>query len=250
MKSNIKKFGLYLIAIMAISFTSCNTDDDVCSTDDEVVIVITEETAVEIITSSLAYNTYGMASNVNYVSDEISTILNCDEQATNSGTNNFTSVFGNVTSIYQFNEFYSKTCVPSEVIEYSITAFQDTDAVYFTSQENVEADFTVVGLDDTSTNEIYSGSYHREGNWFSKSFNDSFDVEYDMNFSDLYVNKTSYNIVSGISSFSMAANYSETSESTSFNGTVTFLNEGEAQLDFNNGSSYLLNLETGEISLI
>lgn len=245
MKSNIKKLGLTVIAILGLTLTSCDTDDG-----DDIIIVISEERAAEIVASSLAYNTYGIASNISYVSNEISTILNCDEQATKSGTNNYTSAFGNVTSTYQFVESYSKTCTPTEIIDYSISAFQDIDALYFTSQQDVEAGFTVTGLEDTSTNELYSGSYHREGNWFSKTFNDNLDIEYDMDFSDLNVDKTTYYIVSGTSSFSMDANYSETSESTLFNGTVTFLNDNEAQIDFNNGSSYRLNLETGKINLI
>lgn len=154
------------------------------------------------------------------------------------------------TIICQFNESYSKTCSSSETINYAITAFQDIDAVYFTSQHDIEAGFVVTGLEDTEANELYSSSYRREGNWFSKTFNDSLDVEYDMNFSELKVDKTTYYIVAGISTFTMHANYSETSESTTFSGNVTFINEDETQIDFNNGNSYLLNLENGEISLI
>lgn len=72
---------------MGLVFTSCSDDDN-----EEVVNIVSEEQAAEIVATSLAYNTYGMAANVNYVSDEISTILNCDEQATSSGTNNYMSV--------------------------------------------------------------------------------------------------------------------------------------------------------------
>ena len=217
MKNRMKKLGLIVLAIVGLTFTSCDNSDNA------IVIVVSEERAAEIVATSLAYNTYGMASNVNYVSNEISNALNCDEQNTNSGTNDYTSVFGAVTSTYQFNESYSKVCSPTETINYSITAFQDIDAVYFTSQQDVEASFVVTGLEDTAVNELFSGSYHREGNWFSKTFNDSLDVEYNMNFSDLNVDKTTYYIISGTSSFSMNANYSETTESTSFSGTVTFL---------------------------
>lgn len=243
-KNNFKVITILAITIFSFTFTSCDHNDDA------VIIVVSEEQAIEIVATSLAYNTYGMASNVNYVSNEISEALACGEQNTNSGTNNYVSAFGGITSIYQFNESYSKICTPNEIINYSISAFQDIDAVYFTSQQDIEASFTVTGLEDTAPNELYSGVYQREGNWYSKVYNDSLDVFYNMNFTDLNINKTTYHIVSGISAFNLNTNYSETSESNTFSGNVIFLNENEVQIDFTNGNSYLLNLETGEIILI
>ena len=245
LKSNFNKLTLIVIAFLGLTFTACDTNDD-----DTIVIIVSEERAAEIVATSLAYNTYGIASNVNYVSTQIANNLNCEEQASNSGTLHYSSIFGNVTSIYQFDENYAKSCIPVEQISYNITALQNTDAVYFTSQEDVEASFIVTGLEDTTTHEVYSGSYRRDGNWFSKVYQDSLNTVYSMSFTGLNVDKSTSYITSGTSTFTLSAAYSESDTVNSFNGTVTFLNEDEAQIDFTNGNSYLLNLETGEIHLI
>lgn len=245
MKKYFKSLGMLVIAALSFMVMSCETEDD-----EVIVVVISEERAAEIVAASLAYNTYGLASNVNYFSNEISNVLDCGEQGNNSGTLNYTSIFGNVTSSYRFNETFSKNCDPIEAISYSIDAFQDIDAVYFDSQQDVDSQFMVTGLEAEATNELYSGSYQREGDWFSKTFNDSLDVLYAMDFANLSIDKDTFFIVSGTSTFSLNVDYSETSESSTFNGTVTFINEDEARIDFNNGDTYLLDLETGEIELL
>ena len=232
----------FALLLTGISLSSCD--------DDTVTIVITEERAAEIVATSLAYNTYGLASNVNYVSNQVSNLLNCNEQASNGGINTYVSNFGGVTSSYQFNEIYSKACSPEESINYSITAFQDIDAVFFSSQQDVSAVFAVSGLEDTSTNEIYNGSYHRDGNWYSKTFHDSLDVVYNMNFDELRINKSTYRIVSGVSNFDLTIGYSETTDTILFHGTVTFIHESEAQIHFNDGNTYVLNLDTGAIQTL
>lgn len=245
MNKYFKRFGTMVLALSAIVMASCETDDD-----EILVVVISEERAAEIVAASLAYNTYGLASNVNYVSNEISDILECGEQGSNSGTLDYTSVFGNVTSTYQFNEQFSKSCDPIEAIQYDISAFQDIDAVYFDSRQDVDSEFTVTGLEPEATDQLYNGSYQREGDWFSKVFNDELDVDYGMEFIDLGVDKQTLFIVSGTSTFTLRVDYSETSESSSFSGTVTFINEDEARIDFSNGDSYLLDLETGEVQRV
>ena len=245
MKKYLKKLGMSMVFAMAFMATSCDDNDD-----EVIVVVISEARAAEIVATSLAYNTYGLASNVNYFSEEISNILDCGEMGTNSGTLDYTSIFGNVTSTFEFIEDFSKSCDPVEMVSYNVTAFQDIDAVYFTSQQDVEAQFLVTGLETGTTNELYTGSYQREGDWHSKTFNDSLGVTYVMQFNDLSVDKDTFLIISGTSGFTLNVDYSETTASSSFSGTVTFINEDEARIDFNNGDSYLLNLETGEISLV
>lgn len=245
-KKHFRNLGTVVMATFGLLVTSCETDGD----DEVVVVVISEERAAEIVAASLAYNTYGLASNVNYFSNGISDELNCGEQGSNSGTLNYSSIFGNVASTYQFDEDFSKSCEPAEAIAYSIDAFQDIDAVYFDSRQDVESKFTVTGLETGATNELYSGSYQREGDWFSKIYLDSLDLLYMMNFTDLSVDKDTYFIVSGTSTFSLEVDYSETMDRSTFSGTVTFINEDEARIDFENGDSYLLDLETGEINLI
>ena len=69
--------------------------------------------------------------------------------------------------------------------------------------------FNVTGLETEASNEFYNGSYQREGDWFSKVYNDNLDVEYNMNFTDLSVDKETFYIVSGISTFSLLVDYSE-----------------------------------------
>ncbi|MDY8134317.1 hypothetical protein [Aquimarina sp. 2201CG5-10] len=245
MKEYLKKIVILTIVLTAGHITvSCDNNDDV------LVVVISEERAAEIVATSLAYNTYGLASNVNHFSTEITNSLDCEEQGSNSGTLDFTSIYGNVTSAFEFTDHFSKVCDPLDMISYEVTALHDIDALYFASQQNVNAQFTVTGLEIGTINEFYSGLYQREGNWISKIFNDSFDITYTMQFNELNVDKNTSLIVSGTSTFILNVDYSETSESSNFSGTVTFLNENEARVDFTNGSSYLLNLETGEINLI
>lgn len=247
MKTVKRKMNLILMVLLTSSGTFTLSS---CDNEETVVIVISEERAAEIVAASLAYNTYGMAANVHYVSNEISQLLDCDEQGSNSGTINYISPFGGVTSSFHFTESYSRTCSPEEIINYTTAAFQDIDAVLFTSQQEVNAEFTVKGLEDTAPDELYSGAYSRNGNWYSKVYHDRLDIEYAMNFDSLRVDKNSLLIVSGTSAFDLTVGYSETPGSVNFNGHVTFLSEDEAQIDFTNGSSYLLNLRTGEIHLI
>ena len=213
--NKVKKYlkSLKIATVMALGLvaTSCDNNDD-----EVIVVVISEERAAEIIATSLAYNTYGLASNVNYFSTEISSILDCGEQGGNSGTLDYSSIFGNVTSTYQFNESFSKNCDLVETISYHVDAFQDIDAVYFASQQDVGAQFMVTGLETGATTEHYSGSYQREGDWFSKTFNDSLDILYSMDFTDLSVDKDTFFIISGTATFSLGVDYSETSEKQFF----------------------------------
>ena len=239
----MKRIGLLFTAILSVLTTSCDTNDD-----EVVVVVISEERAAEIIASSLAYNTYGLASVVNYVSNEISQELECGEQAENNGTNTFSSSFVQYT--YTFDETFSRTCTDTEQVNYDFTALQDIDAFYFTSRQDVEGGFVVTGLEESAPSELFNGNYQREGDWFSKVFEDSLDVLLNINFNELNVSKDTYFITSGISDFSLDVDYSETDESTSFRGTVTFLNEDEARIDFENGDSFLLNLNDGSIQRI
>ena len=236
----------FLIALLALSsiFTSCEDDNA------SVVIVVSEERAAEVVATSLAYNTYGMASSVYYISNAINTQLNCDETGTDNSTINYTSLFGGVTAVHQYNDSYSKTCSPNPIINFETEAQQSVDAVYFSSNHNVNGDFVVTGLEDTALNELYSGMYHRVGDWYSKIYHDSMDIDYTMAFNELVVDKATYYITGGTSEFTLITKYSESTESYTFKGTVTFLNQDEAQIDFEDGDSYLLNLERGTITKI
>ena len=57
MRIYLKRFGMMVLAVSGLIMASCETDDNA----DVVVVVISEERAVEIVAASLAYNTYGLA---------------------------------------------------------------------------------------------------------------------------------------------------------------------------------------------
>ncbi|UTW66441.1 sterol desaturase family protein [bacterium SCSIO 12643] len=208
---------------------------------------ISEAEAAEIVATSLAYNTYGMASSVYAVSHEIDSGVNCNEQWSDSGTAHYTSIYGHVTSEYTYDEDYAKICGDYEMVHYQVKASQTIDAVYFSSYQDVDAFFTVTGMEDSLTIEYYSGAYSYTGERFSKSSGQTLKVSYQMQFSDLQIDKSTYYITGGQSGFDIKVD-SDISES--YSGMVVFINDKEAQISFSNGNTYLLNLETGMISVL
>ncbi len=244
MKNYIKKGILGVSLLAGIFFTSCDNDDN------EIIIVISEERAAEVIASSMAYNTYGLTANIEYISFLIDEGLDCNEQITNTDVIQYNSVFDAIAYIYTFTENYSKECQEIEQINYAIEANENLDALYFQSQEDIVADFDVQGIDQSETEESFSGRYERDGDWHSKIYHDTLIVDFTTNLNAITIDKTIGRIVSGTSTFDLTLNYSESTEMSNYTGNVVFLNSTDARIDFENGASYLLNIETGHIELI
>ncbi|MDP5082128.1 MAG: hypothetical protein NWP87_05675, partial [Winogradskyella sp.] len=78
----MKKFKFKTLAILLslALITSCSDDDDNNSA------VITVDDAAELVAASMAVATYGAVNNMDYVSDQIVDILNCEESESDNRT--------------------------------------------------------------------------------------------------------------------------------------------------------------------
>jgi hypothetical protein len=117
-------FRVFLaMAVLISSLTSCSDDDGT----GEEPVVITVDDAAEFVAASLAVATYGAVDNMDYVSEQIVELIDCNESESDTRTNTETSSNGNVTANYVISESYSRTCSEeTEVILYNFSTEQTT----------------------------------------------------------------------------------------------------------------------------
>lgn len=232
-----------LLFSLTLLTTSCDNDDD------KVIYVYSYEDAQEAIAISLAYDSYGLVANFDKVSNEIEVNDECDilyeESDTEEG--DFTAS-GLSTYVYNYNEAYTKYCDPDLYVNYTLTAEQVIEAVRISTTHSISVDFTTTGLEDTSENEIYNGTYNRNGGWETVYSEETYNFNYESTVEDILVSKATGKIVSGTSTFTLVQEYSYDNLTYTYAGVVEFLNEDEAKVTFDDGNEFYVNINNLSIS--
>lgn len=243
LKSLKSSFGLLLL-LLAIPFftTSCSDDEE------SDAVVITVDDAAELIAFSLANRTYGAVNNLNYVTEEVLKLVDCNETQSNEQVITDTSRDGEISVNYEISETYSKSCEGPAVVSYSFNMEQSLTSVRFDQEHDIDGSWTIEGVESDSEEITYNGPYNRSGLWTYNLQDDHTDnVTYESTLINLKYESDSERIISGTSTFSLEGT-STVYEPYSYSGDVEFLGSDISIITFSTGEQYELNLETGEIT--
>ena len=219
--SGISKYFL-LVSIMASTFlTSCSEEES----EEPVIFVLSEDDAAEFIAVVLSVNTYGFAANAIRFSEDVSNSISCGAQLGDSGTISDTSMDGTITYNYDFNESYSYICDASGgTVQYSFVADQELSTLRSNVDSNISGIWTLGNIDNAESNYSLVGIYSRSSDRDSKTDElPSALIMTDFEFQGIAIDKSNGYLVGGTA-------------------------DSKATLVvFTDGSTYVLNLLTGEI---
>ncbi|QDO95237.1 hypothetical protein FNB79_15070 [Formosa sediminum] len=246
-KTILKSRITYLLLLFAltISFTACEDDDD-----DVIIYVHTYEDAQEAIAISLAYDSYGLVAYFENISNEIEVNNECDvlyeDSDTETGEFNSSEL---TTYVYNYNEIYTKYCDPELYVDYALSAEQLIESVRVSTTHNINVNLITTGLEETSENEIYNGTYNRNGGWETEYSEEYYNFSYSSEVSDILLSKATGEIISGTSTFTLTQDYGYNNLTYTYEGVVEFLNKDEAKVTFDDGSVFYINISNLSISI-
>jgi hypothetical protein len=145
---------------------------------------------------------------------------------------------------YTFNWGYQVNCngiVPTDVsFDYNSTGTYTS--VRMNSDDNANGTIVLTQIGASDTSYLANINYTRNGSQTSKIGNqNSFSSVLKFAGNNISINKTTYEVESGSLTFTITGNAADGTAYT-FGGTITFLGNRDAQVQFNNGSSYSINL--------
>lgn len=240
MKMKTRFLALLLLAVFA-----CNEDDN------ESAAVANDE-AAEMISTSVAANSGGLATAIDDVT--VTTKANGSARTQTCGYAESKSVAkANVPGAaiifsYEYEYDYALTCTTA--IPTTMTASfgyaGSLDALRMSTENAGTGSLSVKTLDATYTFFTINGAYNRSGSFTSKVRNkntSSSTVVFTL--TDVTVDKTSRMITGGTATVSI--NGSVTGKGDfSYTGTIVFKGSKQAELDIN-GTKYSVNIETGDV---
>lgn len=239
---NLPVFAFVALLLVGLSTTSCNEDEDI------VPVLVSVDDAAELVAFSMANRTYGSVNNLNYVTEEILDLIDCDESRENQEAITETSFDGEINVNYDLTETYSKTCSENETINYSFNIDQSLTSPRYDLEQDISGSWIIQGLEENSSAIIYNGPYNRSGLWtYNLRENHTDDVTYESTFNNLTYDPNTERITGGSASFTLDGT-STIYEPFNFAGEVEFQGGDISIITFNSGEQYELNLETGEIN--
>lgn len=235
---------LGVLLILAIICTGCEDDDTIDDT-----VIITADDAIEYVAASMAVATYGAVDNMDYVAEEITKLIDCNESESNIRTDNETSNNGEVTVNFTISENYSRVCSEgSELINYSFNADQVTSSERIDSDTEILGVWTVDGVETTSNEYVYNGNYSRGGDWtYNLEDNHTDEVTSSFVYSNVKANKEDNVLFEGTSTFTLVGN-STVYDPFSYEGNIVFQADNTCIATFSTGEQYEIDLNTGEVT--
>ena len=240
----MKKTNILSVLLLAFVAFSCNDNEDNPLVESEQVI--TEEEAVELVESSLAEESAGLAkSSYDYTKsyeEGIAQNIQCDNtiQDDFNYTNNGTFAEVNYNFMWEYTISCNALSIPqSASLNVSGSGIYTTPKI--TSDDSSSLSAQLSGLQPTSSNIIYNGTYERSGtqqvttNQVSKTIT----TEFNAAISDLTVTKSDYTVSSGSGTFTLSG--TNDGESFSFEGSITFNGDGTATIVIN-GNAYTIDI--------
>ncbi|MEZ4829934.1 MAG: hypothetical protein R3C61_27180 [Bacteroidia bacterium] len=220
-----------MIALIATLTWSCQ---------EETLEIVSEEEAVEVIESAVVTSTEGMSSQVEDAAAMTEVYVNsiCGQSFDSTITKSLAS--GTRTYNYTYMWDGSLTCngagIPQSIsFTYSSNGQYDTPRM--SSADQASGSFVLSGLQPSSGNYVYNGSFGRSGSQTSKIRNqNSFTSQLTLTTTNLTVDKSSYEILSGTADVVLTGTASN-GTGFSFTGQITFNGNQSATLIVN-GTSY------------
>jgi hypothetical protein len=236
-----KKKTLAFVLLLSI-LTGCSDDDDNTTT------TISVDDAAELVAASMAVATYGAVSNMDYVSDQIVDILDCDESESEMRSDTETSNDGEITVSYTISESYSLACSGGEeTISYNFSADQTTTSNLLDTNNDLNGNWIITGAQSTSTELIYNGSYSRGGEWVYNEDNRTDNATAAFVYSNVKTNKEDGVIFEGTSTFALDGT-STVYDPYSYEGNIVFQEDNICIATFSSGEQYEIDLNTGEVT--
>ncbi len=241
----IGRFGKYFflaLIIVSMALTSCSDDEE------PVVFVISEDDAAEFVAVVLSVNTYGFSANAIRFSEDVSNALLCGSQQTDMGTISDTSSDGTINYSYHFDESYGYICnSDGGMVQYSFVADQQLSTLRSDVDSDISGIWSLTNIDNDEPNYTLSGVYSRSSDRDSKTDElPSAFIMTGLEFEGISINKTSGYLVAGNANFELSGRQAGT-DGQVFQGIINFVDPEATEVIFTDGSTYVLNLLTGDI---
>lgn len=256
----MKTFKLSLVLLLLLGALSCKKNGSNPSTGS----TVTTDQAADITATSLAENSYGIASIADNLSANAATqgsvaagapAVNsvgtasvhqaCGTTLTDSISNSGTN--GSQTFSYFFKFARTMNCNTSnepDNLANNILYRGNFSGPNLTTADTGSAIFTIAGLTFSAKTYVLNGEYKRSGSFQSKVGNDaSGHSNVDIVVTNLVLNKPTRKIASGSATISITGSTSKHGD-FSYTGTLVFNGDGTATLTIN-GTVYAINLDTG-----
>ncbi|WP_281765914.1 hypothetical protein [Neptunitalea lumnitzerae] len=242
LKLKLKIGAIVLLALGTL--ISCDDDEDVVV----VRYVYASDDAEEILATSIAYNSYGFVASLQQTSEEIQEGI-CEETITNSDSFSGANYYGNINYEYSYDETYTNYCSPESYVAYNLDALQQFETYNSEFEHTIGLEYTVTGIEAASDDEFYEGIYARNGSWQALYDEDlRYTFELAINYEEVTVSKSSHKIYEGIATFTLEQVYEDAGVVYTYQGTLEFLNEDEAKVTYDNGDSFIINLNNVSLS--
>jgi len=241
----MKKTTLSLMAMLLVGAMACKKSGTSLTGN------LSASEAVDLMAGSLSSNTHGLTSVGSdasvYSQTDLDAHLNCG--ATRTDTITKTSPAGATTSFsYGLGYSYTLNCNTSNLpdnVSGKLNYSGSFSNPHMSSSNTGHVTFTVAGLTTTATAYVFNGSYLRSGSFTSKSDTSNHgSSNLDVEVHNVMFQKPGRNVVGGTATFTLTGTVPKKG-AFSFTGTVVFNTDGTAKITVN-GSSYLVDLTTGE----
>lgn len=243
---------LVVLAILFFTQVVCSCDEE----ESRINSGVGGDISARIVASAISYNSYGVTAVLNYLATECNDIvdaIDCDGEESSTNKINYTTPNGIISTTYDYTQNCSKTCSPDVVLHYTTTAEHLTKGGYFKTDNDIDLNVDLFGIEEDSPFFYFDGTYTMVGLWEELATKTKVDVELDMEITeDIQVTKSEnpnqIRVTAGTMDFVLEAGLANTFVSTDVKGTITYLSELSARIDIEDGSSYMVNLKTGEIT--
>jgi len=249
----MKNKGLFLAAgmsLLTLAFSAC----DRMSSED----AISEDEVVDIIENTISSESEGYLAQVQDAADIVDSYESSSLKALVSDTTlsqycgmGFDSTItrskttGTRTYSFEFSWAWSLSCTEldhPESFDFSFSGNGNYDALRMSSDDEFSTTFMLSGLEATSLEFMFNGTYTREGTQQSKVLDkQSFESKVVLSASDITLGKLSRTINGGEISFTLTGN-SSGGDSFSKNGTIVLNGDGTATVSISNGGSHIIEI--------
>lgn len=223
-KKNVGLLSIVLCLVFVSAFSSCKKEE-----------TISEEEASEIAEQSVSTKSGGISLQIEDAAELMAPVISlCGESFDTVITH--TNLPGAAIS-YSINHTWSYDLVCSGIqpslFNFTVDGSMSYDAPRMSSDDNMNLDFVVTGLQNASSSYLFNGTYTRNGSQQSKIRNkNAFSTTLVFTLNNVAVDKSTLKITGGSASVSIDAAVTGGAQ-TSFDGNLTFLGNSTATLTLN-----------------
>ncbi len=255
----MKKTLYFIISLFIISalIMSCNDDED---DNNDTLEGMTGDEAAELVANSFSEESGGIAAQFKIIggsADVMNGYVNSKKNAFKDDPLHVdTTIYLNsepgarIEYSYSFTYSYGldNTDLLSPFVYVTYSSIGEYEGPRIKSNDETDADFEITGLFPKADNYILNGTLARDGSETFKIRETQFNSDLVLTFNDILITKNTKEVIGGSVEVSLSTNSSKQG-SSEFTGSLTYNGDGTATLILN-GESYLIDLESGEVTPI